>query len=190
MTKEDKIYRKAHVEMYERYLAPPEKKEFWDNYERECLEKIERERLHGLSFVKIKQEVYENIFAYYFPAPPEQGGILGMKDGIVCEYIHDNSKQGTECAVYIPNTEFLNLHIQNWANKDIDFCGIVHSHPNEQNTLSSSDLEYIKQLFQMNPWLEQLYFPLVVEDYDMIVYVADMQDGQLLIHKAVVEIVD
>lgn len=140
--------------------------------------------------MKIKRTTYEYIISKFDTVPPEQGGILGMKDGVVCEYIHDNSKTDTDRAVYEPNVSFLNDCISKWFDEGCDFCGIVHSHPRGQDTLSSSDIEYINLLFQMNPWIENMLFPIIVGDYGMTVYVAGMKAGELSICKTSVEFVD
>jgi proteasome lid subunit RPN8/RPN11 len=138
----------------------------------------------------IRRKTFDIIISQYAPAPPEQGGILGMKNGVICEYIHDNTSLETDKAVYVPNTEFLNDCIAKWADEGVEFCGIVHSHPTSQNDLSSGDHEYIKKLYQLNPHLGVLHFPVIVGDDNMTWYVSCLTNNQLCIRKTIVEIVD
>lgn len=93
-----------------------------------------------------------------------------MKDGLVSDYILDNASPILNRAIYVPNTEFLNKCIEGWIDKYIEFCGIVHSHPNGQDTLSSGDMEYIKALYEVNPQLKNSYFPLVLNGQEFKIY--------------------
>ena len=140
--------------------------------------------------VKIQKETCEEILSRYSPAPPEEGGILGMRGGVICRYVHDVSRPVTDRAVYVPDTAFLNRCIAGWFDEGIDFCGIAHSHPAGQDTLSSGDLAYIEKLYRANGQLGTLYFPLILGGRDMPVFAACMQNGQLMTGKAAVEIVD
>lgn len=138
----------------------------------------------------IKRNTFELIISQYYPVPPEQGGILGMKDGVICEYIHDNSIPEMDKAIYVPDTAFLNGCIERWSKDGIDFCGIIHSHPKGQKELSSGDLEYIEKLYRNNPHLKTMYFPLMAGDHGMVVYVTDMVDGRIMVRKSVVQIIE
>lgn len=126
----------------------------------------------------------------FSPVPPEQGGILGMKNGVISAFVLDNSEQKTESAEYSPNTQFLNRQIEKWADEGIEFCGILHSHPSGQTTLSGSDMEYIKELYHVNPWLEKTYFPLIIDGCDMIVYAVEKSNGQIEVKRIYPEIID
>ena len=120
--------------------------------------------------MKIKHKTYKEILTHYTSAPPERGGILGKKDGIIVDYIHDNTCPILNRAIYVPDKEFLNKCIEEWAKKDIEFCGIVHSHPDGQDTLSGGDMEYIKALYEVNSQLKNSYFPLVLNGRELKVY--------------------
>lgn len=112
--------------------------------------------------MKILKNVYDKIITAYPPAPPEHGGILGIKDGIICDYMHDSSNTQSVYAVYIPDTELFNRKIEKWMSEGTEFAGIVHSHIKDCRTLSSGDKEYITALFNSIPErIELLYFPVV-----------------------------
>ena len=135
----------------------------------------------------ITRQIKETVSLMFSPAPPEQGGILGMKNGVI---VLDNSEQKTESAEYSPNTQFLNRQIEKWADEGIEFCGILHSHPSGQTTLSGSDMEYIKELYHVNLWLEKTYFPLIIDGCDMIVYAVEKSNGKIEVKRTQPEIID
>ena len=138
----------------------------------------------------ITRQIKETVPLMFSPAPPEQGGILGMKDGVISAFVLDNSEQKTESAEYSPNTQFLNRQIEKWADEGIEFCGILHSHPSGQTTLSGSDMEYIKELYHVNLWLEKTYFPLIIHGCDMIVYAVEKSNGKIEVKRTQPEIID
>ncbi len=138
----------------------------------------------------ITRQIKETVPLMFSPAPPEQGGILGMKDGVISAFVLDNSEQKTESAEYSPNTQFLNRQIEKWADEGIEFCGILHSHPSGQTTLSGSDMEYIKELYHVNLWLEKTYFPLIIDGCDMIVYAVEKSNGKIEVKRTQPEIID
>lgn len=133
--------------------------------------------------MNIYKQLYDEILKHFCTVPPEQGGIIGMKDGIICSYVHDDEFLNNERAVYIPNTIFFNKCIKKWENIGIEFCGMVHSHPIGQNKLSNSDCEYIEKIFNMNPKIDKLFFPLVIEGEGMIPYVIRQDNLNLRIKK-------
>ncbi len=138
----------------------------------------------------ITRQIKETVPLMFPPAPPEQGGILGMKNGVISAFVLDNSEQKTESAEYSPNTQFLNRQIEKWADEGIEFCGILHSHPSGQTTLSGSDMEYIKELYHVNLWLEKTYFPLIIDGCDMIVYAVEKSNGKIEVKRTQPEIID
>lgn len=142
------------------------------------------------SFMIITRQIKETVPLMFSPAPPEQGGILGMKNGVISAFVLDNSEQKTESAEYSPNTQFLNRQIEKWADEGIEFCGILHSHPSGQTTLSGSDMEYIKELYHVNLWLEKTYFPLIIDGCDMIVYAVEKSNGKIEVKRTQPEIID
>lgn len=142
------------------------------------------------SFMIITRQIKETVSLMFSPAPPEQGGILGMKNGVISAFVLDNSEQKTESAEYSPNTQFLNRQIEKWADEGIEFCGILHSHPSGQTTLSGSDMEYIKELYHVNLWLEKTYFPLIIDGCDMIVYAVEKSNGKIEVKRTQPEIID
>jgi len=151
---------------------------------------MKMERFHAYSFVKIKESVYESIVLHLPPAPPEHGGILGMKDGVISAFVLDNSEQGTESAEYSPNTQFLNRQIEKWVDEGTEFCGILHSHPSGQTTLSGSDMKYIEELYRVNSSLKKTYFPLVIDGCNIVFYSVERINGHIQTNRIQPEIID
>lgn len=133
--------------------------------------------------MKISQNVYLKILNNYPVPPPEQGGILGIKNGTICEYYHDNSSNVTDRAVYEPDVNVLNQVIKDWHEHGIQFAGIIHSHLIGQNTLSSGDEEYIKKLFNNVPeCIDELYFPIVIpETKEIVSFLAKRKNTDVII---------
>ena len=134
-----------------------------------------------MAAMRIYAEIYKYLLSCYSEVPPEQGGILGMKNGVVCAYLHDSATKITDCAVYQPNIHFLNAQIQTWAENGVAFCGIVHSHPQGQTALSSDDAAYISELYKKNPLLKTTYYPLVLNKSKLAAYRATIDNGLLQI---------
>ena len=111
----------------------------------------------------ITKKCYEAIVKTIASTIPECGGILGMKkDAVVSEYIFDKGiENSTE--YYIPNINTLNKVLIEWSNKNIQFCGMIHSHLFGRNKLSSSDIEYGRQILtSMN--MDSIYMLLIDTD--------------------------
>ena len=133
--------------------------------------------------MKILKSVYLKILGSYPVPPPEQGGILGIKNGIVCEYYHDGSCNIADRAVYEPDVDTLNRKIEEWDAQGISFGGIVHSHLSGQNTLSAEDKKYIELLLgTLNG--QTLYFPIVIPSAEQVIsYVAERKSGDIIIRQ-------
>ena len=51
--------------------------------------------------MKIRKNTYLKILnSYSTLVPPEEGGILGSKDGVICEYEHDCLEQTSNVALF------------------------------------------------------------------------------------------
>ncbi len=120
--------------------------------------------------MKITNSVFKDILLSFPPAPPEHGGIIGGKNGIISVFCHD-SVGPSEQAVYVPDVMFLNGVIEEWHRSGISFYGMIHSHMKNEPTLSEGDIKYIKAVMAEMDIGEKLYFPIVLPGY-IIPYVA------------------
>ena len=112
--------------------------------------------------MKITQKTYEEILTKLEATRLETGGILGEKDGIVCAFFLDSEGQG-KMGEYRPNIAVLNQVIERWAEEDVCFVGLAHTHINGLGILSPSDVEYARLILSVNE-LEYVYFPVIAKD--------------------------
>ncbi len=127
--------------------------------------------------MKIKNDTFISILSSHITTVPEQGGILGEKDGKIVAYYHD--KDASICsshAEYVPNITNLNSKIREWSKDGITFIGMIHSHPKDEYTLSDSDMLYIKKVFESYEIDSTLYFPVIVSGGIIIPYAVTKQE--------------
>ncbi|HIT54134.1 MAG TPA: hypothetical protein IAD07_09380 [Candidatus Fimivicinus intestinavium] len=113
--------------------------------------------------MKILSELYDRLLAEVPPPPPETGGILGARSGIVCAAYFDFGRTHSTRAVYEPDTARLNGQIADWEQSGIAFCGMFHSHLPGEDTLSGGDRRYITRILaQMPAQTQALFFPIIL----------------------------
>ena len=112
--------------------------------------------------MKIAKETYNEILTKLQLNTLETGGILGEKDGVVCRFFLDTDGEST-LGEYRPNVTLLNQVIERWAQEEVSFIGLVHTHINGLGILSPSDIEYVRLIVSANE-LESVYFPVVAKD--------------------------
>lgn len=114
--------------------------------------------------------------------PPETGGILGCRKGCIDTFVYDEGVPDLGRMAYTPQTAYLNAIIKNWYNEGIEFCGILHTHPNGQRGLSGADVQYINYIMDVMPnFVKKLYFPLVFPGACMIGYCAKKKKEKIII---------
>lgn len=127
--------------------------------------------------MKISKNIYQKIIHCFPDVPPEAGGILGRsKDGVIVAFHFDPGKGNVDAtrAIYTPNISRLNQQIKIWASNEIQFCGIIHSHPPKAKSLSKQDIEFINTIMYAMPnHISFLYFPVVFPHQRMICFRAD-----------------
>lgn len=112
--------------------------------------------------MKIKEEILELLINQLSNTLFETGGILGSSNADVIDYfiLDDTSPTKQRCAYY-PNVKFLNSEIEKWNEREIIFCGIIHTHFFDVCTLSDEDKEYVKTIMKAMPkHINKLFFPL------------------------------
>lgn len=103
----------------------------------------------------------------------EQGGALGIENGVISHYFHDTQAR-CDCNLFQPSP-MLNVLLAVWKQEGITFAGLIHSHPSDWPALSEGDLDYVRKLLLSNPQLpavlmgimagEQLLFYGFERDY-------------------------
>lgn len=89
---------------------------------------------------------------------PETGGILGSSDGKHVDHFYFDVTASVTGATYEPDCDKLNLIIQKWYEKGIEFVGFIHSHPRGAVKPSDPDNLYttkIMKAFEME-WFVSL----------------------------------
>lgn len=99
--------------------------------------------------ILIDNFVYKEIVNTIGKNDPESGGILGGK-GLHCQKFYFDSTSRNSSNTYNPNTVKTNEVIKQWYSDDIEFIGIIHSHPENIKQLSYSDKQYAYKLMKLN----------------------------------------
>lgn len=110
--------------------------------------------------IQITQEVINQIQKTIGTYPIETGGIIGGSDTCINHFCFDDHKSENS---YVPNVSFLNEIITEWASEDVEFLGIIHSHPDFSSGPSLEDLQYAVELKKRNPFINRLFFPIVID---------------------------
>lgn len=132
--------------------------------------------------MRILQPVLNALLKELHIVPPEQGGILGMRNGIICTFYLDNTDVQTNRYAYVPDIPRLNAVIAQWAGEGIRFAGMFHSHPDSQPRLSAADRAYIQKIMEVMPAsISELHFPLILPGTGMIGHLAKRLDGSAVI---------
>lgn len=119
--------------------------------------------------MRIYNEVLKEVLDHMPLVPPESGGIMGGKGGIVSLREFDAGSDEKGC-VYCPNVSFLNHVIAGWIDRGYDFMGIFHVHFGSSKTLSDGDKRYIEKIMKEMPdFIERLYFPIIVQPEKLFV---------------------
>lgn len=123
----------------------------------------------------IKEDIFHAIISSPEENPPETGGALGGRNGIVTHAYFDKGQEGVCPCSYTPNVEKINSVISRWAEEEIDFMGMFHTHFFGVKTMSDGDKRYIYQIMEaISETVDELYFPIVV-----------MPERKLIVYKAI-----
>ncbi len=126
-----------------------------------------------LILLPVLRQIYQTLGS----KPAEQGGILGIADGVISRFYYDVEGLCSE-RDYYPDIKSISKVIKEWGNEGVSFCGIVHSHHPSARLLSSKDIDFGRAILRMNPSLNSVFFPLVFSvadntEYEFIPYVID-----------------
>lgn len=131
--------------------------------------------------MKMQRAVYDEILQTCPAVPPESGGLLGGRGGVITQYIADLGL-GNGYDRYVPNVQVLNAVLAEWQKDGVQFCGLYHSHFPQGERLSDADVFYIETILRATAnAADTLYFPLVFPKEKMIAYRAALSDGQVRI---------
>ena len=115
--------------------------------------------------IKITKLALDKILSYFDVFSYEMGGALGIKgDVITMFYPLENEDELGGC--FIPSLDSLNSANDYFANHDVDFGGIIHSHPvskfgSGQNRPSNKDIDFYRNFINANKQFDKLIFPII-----------------------------
>ena len=139
--------------------------------------------------MKIEKCFYESFLSSCPYAPPEIGGILGGKNGVVTDVVIDNRNAVLNKAIYIPDIDFLNFKIEEWEKQNIEFYGIFHTHFCVSALSNDDRINIEKVMYSMPKSIIKLYFPIVIPQKEMIAYVAERNNNKINIDLEDIDII-
>lgn len=140
--------------------------------------------------MKISLTAYRMLLYKVPSPPPETGGILGCKNGVVVKLYFDKGYNPEKfSSVYRPDISKLNHVIQIWNKHDFEFCGLFHSHYPKDDNLSKYDKFYISKIMSVLPNFEHLYFPIILPKKSIFVYIASNNGKEVNIVRDKIEII-
>ncbi|MCR5259004.1 MAG: hypothetical protein K6E40_12720 [Desulfovibrio sp.] len=130
--------------------------------------------------MKMLRQLHDQILQEASPLPPETGGILGGRNGIVSVRLADPGLPSCRSCNWTPDTVRLNSALAEWREEGIWFMGMYHVHFGNSCTLSKDDEDYIRRIMEAMPAsIEILHFPVVsMPDRAMAVWSARNTDGK------------
>lgn len=113
----------------------------------------------------------------------EVGGILGEKNGVICEFVLDEGSSLQHRCSYVPDVCFLNKQIECWSANNIIFVGMFHTHLGGSRKLSLGDMQYIEKIMNYMPdYVSKLYFPIIVfPENEIVFYKAIKNESEVFI---------
>ena len=93
----------------------------------------------------------------------ETGGILGLSQGIITHYYHDEGGKQIE-GDYFPNYEDLNWILAQWKRVGTEFGALLHIHAPGACAPSASDLRYVSAILSFNPQLPSVLLGIVADE--------------------------
>ena len=141
--------------------------------------------------MEISREIYNMIVTQCPDAPPETGGVIGGKNGVITVFEFDIFDGNGFSNSYRPNVKFLNKVIQKWITDGISFMGVFHSHEPSNVELSMPDRGYIIRIMEEMPTeINELYFPIVFPKESMQGYIALRKKDAIEIEYDMITLID
>ena len=132
----------------------------------------------------IKKNIYKCLCAVCAAHMSEIGGILGGKTGVITHFVLDRGLKTNRTDFYIPNTVYLNEVLAQWQDSNIEFYGILHTHPHGGEALSFADKAYIDKILRTcSKEGQPLYFPIILPKQELLAYSAKVANGTVAIQQ-------
>ena len=108
-----------------------------------------------------------------FSFESEDGGILGGNASEITNY--SISKGDNKDTFSIDENLFSHI-VNEWAQKDIEFLGFIHSHTNPCDKVSMLDYMYMMKFIEANPNLDKLLFGIATKEKGIKFYLFKNKD--------------
>lgn len=137
--------------------------------------------------IEVERKVFEQIIGYSSGLNYETGGFIGICNHRIHTYFFDDGtrQKGTYC----PNRDIFYELIEKWGQKGMTAFGIFHTHLNGNPSLSGEDIGYINSIFESNTDLEEMFFPVIIPEKEICVYLANRKNEEVLINLVALKII-
>lgn len=120
--------------------------------------------------LSIHKSILDQMAAVFSNSVHEAGYLLGCSTRLDClDHCEQLPPVQAGLHFYEPDSAYANSIINQWASQNICFCGMIHSHVVEKETLSEADVVFAKQLFHAYS-LPVLWFGLALVDRKKVNY--------------------
>lgn len=111
----------------------------------------------------------------------ETGVFFSIQGNCIKNYVFDLGLSPYKEGVYRPNHELFNKVICEWDLQGMSAYGIAHTHLQKRAGFSKGDLFYIRQIFEKNCGLQQMYFAIIVPADQIALYLAERNKDDISI---------
>lgn len=100
--------------------------------------------------ITIDSKVYKTLTETVGSIAPETGAVIGAYDTSpnCISHVWFDDKPSDD--VYIPSANAITAVVQKWMQENVQFCGIVHSHPFGFPELSATDIKSAVRIMESN----------------------------------------
>lgn len=116
--------------------------------------------------VIVTKKCYRKITSFFSDSSKEHIGLIGARKKMWIVSDFSEAESFNEKDFCVPDKMLLNETINNWADNNICFCGIVHSHIGGSMALSQNDVDYIQKTLILFRHLPYMFFPIVSFEKD------------------------
>lgn len=138
--------------------------------------------------IEIDTNVLEQIIGYSSGLNYETGGFIGIHNNRIHTYFFDDGiRQKGTC--YCPNKDMFYVLTKKWRQEGITAFGIFHTHLNGNLSLSREDIGYINAIFESNADLEEMFFPVIIPEKEVCIYLANRKNERVLINTVALKVI-
>ena len=122
--------------------------------------------------MKISKSLLDQILSS-FAFDSEDGGILGGNASEITAY---SISKGDNKDTFSIDEDMFSRVVNEWAQKDIEFLGFIHSHTNPCDKVSMLDYMYMMKFIEVNPDLDELLFGIATKEKGIKFYLFKNKD--------------